>query len=200
MGNTFGNMQLLNQNFNKDFILEKIQLGLKEKGYELNEKGSLKFKIFYQPSNKWICIQSNALEHVNHHDLKKLSELFYHLFQSDVISLNIFDSDILSMSLYGINQDIYIDDNNMYDLAIPGTIDKWIHLINEHYTKEDLQTIWDNHMFIYMDEKLSKIGKILGFNDLCQNGYHDLIETNKDYDIINLSFECRHHTPYININ
>lgn len=203
MGATFGNIQILNEEkLDKDIIIERIIKGFKDLDYEVckDNHSDLNLKILYNPLSKWICLYNEVLDAITIRDLKKQTLLYKDMFNTDVIASHVYDGDVLMMSLNGSKKDFYISDSEeTYKDIIgynpktsKGSIKKWIHLLEEQYQEQDLKDIWGKN-FIFAEEKLANIGKILGFSEVpSKYGYSSFEFIPKDelcdYEVINISF------------
>jgi hypothetical protein len=203
MGATFGNIHIYNHlNLSKEVLIDKLIEGLKGFDYELSSQNpaDLNMKLIYNPSGKWVCIYDDEIESIEMNDLKRIGNFYHKLFMADVVASQVFDSDVLFMYMKGKKTDLYV--SNPYEneelseshdyLLSKRSIGKWKHLLENQYQEDDLLQVWKKD-YVFAEEKLVEIGKLIGFDELLATNGYSYFEDIKDeipnnYETISLSF------------
>jgi hypothetical protein len=204
MGSFFANVQILNKKkISKEEMLSALREGLQQHGFTVlvEGEGDAGMAVLFSPNDKWFSLYVESLEQTTLAEIKEYGQMFSNIFMTDVVISEVFDSDVLLMLLNGSETDLYVSDpTGMYDeeVGLPhdhkGHARKWVHLLDGGHTEKEIKKIWKKE-YVFMDEQLSELGSLFGFNEMASHAGYDLLdemmenEQDAHFDCIKLSLK-----------
>ena len=176
MGTTLTNYHLDVSGYSKEQIQERMIMLYRSEGFELQQyetDADMVLYMLFNQSQKWMAICEKDVPSVPIKDLKRRTRTFAECFKTCAIGGMVYDSDVLIMYLHSYtsnNKDfVVLDLENGYQEELgynrktsKGKQNIWSTTLG--CDEKSLKALWDSE-YTFAEERLSDIGKMIGFAD-----------------------------------